>query len=281
MSLKRSFFRFFPPPKYLLEPAVGLDISDRSVKFLKFGLRKGNIFVDKFGKSELPAGIVEDGKIKGKKELAAVLSKWRKEHSLDRVCVSLPEDQAFVFKMRIPAIARGHISENIELHLEEYIPLLPTETIFDYEIISPPSKRDDDYLINVSVFPRKMVEDYYEVLSSAGFKISAFEIEAQSLTRAFVPPDTDENLMLVDIGGYRTGFALISKNRVVFTSNVSNIGGRIMENTIAKSLNINIDQARKIKNQKGLIHSEDNMEVFYSIIPVSYTHLTLPTKRIV
>ena len=267
MNLRKNFFRFFPPPNYLLQPAVGLDISDRSIKFLKFGLRKGDIFLDKFGEKEIPAGIIEDGKIKGKKELISVLSKWRKESSLDRVIVSLPEDQAFVFKMKVPEAASGHIRENIELHLEEYIPLLPTETTFDYEIISTPTQGENNYLINVSAFPRKMVEDYYEVLSSAGFQILAFEIEAQSLTRTFVLSNTNENLMLVDIGGYRTNFALVSGNRVVFTSNISNIGGRIMENTIAKSLNISIDKARKIKNQKGLIRSEDNMEVFYSIIP--------------
>lgn len=268
MNLRKNFFRFFPPPNYLLQSAVGLDISDRSIKFLKFGLRKGDVFLDRLGEKEIPAGVMEDGKIKGKKELISVLSKWRKENFLNRVIVSLPEDQAFVFKMKVPKVASGHIRENIELHLEEYIPLLPTETIFDYEIIYTPVQGENNYLINVSAFPRRMVEDYYEVLSSAGFQILAFEIEAQSLARTFVSfNNTDENLMLVDIGGYRTGFALVSENRVVFTSNISNIGGRIMENTIAKSLNISIDKARKIKNQKGLIRSDDNMEVFYSIIP--------------
>jgi DnaJ-class molecular chaperone len=59
-SFKRSFLHFFPIPKFLTEPAFGLDISDESLKFLELVRTRKGLSVSHHGEVKIPAGI-EDG----------------------------------------------------------------------------------------------------------------------------------------------------------------------------------------------------------------------------
>jgi type IV pilus assembly protein PilM len=131
---QKLFYKIFPTPVYLKNETVGLDISDQSIKFIGL-IKKGDSFsVSKFDEIKIPLGIIESGQIKNKEELIKALSGLRQKNNLKDVIVSLPEEQAYIIRMKLPAMPRNQIREAIELQLEEYIPLKADQVVFDYEI---------------------------------------------------------------------------------------------------------------------------------------------------
>src|SRR3989344_2544061 len=61
-SMTRRFFRdFFPPPRLLTMPSVGLDISDTAITFIELLLRPEGFEVGRFGRRLIPEGGIISG----------------------------------------------------------------------------------------------------------------------------------------------------------------------------------------------------------------------------
>src|ERR1700693_5835685 len=114
-SFNKFFFRFFPPPNFLLAPSFGLDISDESLKFVQLLLTKNGIKVGRYGERKIPAGIIESGKIKNPAKLKEVLLSLRKEEGIKFVRVSMPEEQEYIFALRLEKVGLKDAREGIEL----------------------------------------------------------------------------------------------------------------------------------------------------------------------
>src|SRR3989344_6035643 len=209
------FTKFFPTPRFLKMPAVGLDISDQSIHFVEL-VPQGEAYVlGRFGKKKIPAGAMESGKIKDFDGLKKALAGLAGEFGLSFVNVSLPEEQAYMAKMSLPPVRKRELRESISLQLEEYIPLKVEESVFDYEVLAESEK---GYELRVSALPRSIAENYLRLFSGTGLTPLVFEIEAQAIARAVVPNSDKRTRMLIDFGGTRTGLAVVSDNVVVFTS---------------------------------------------------------------
>src|SRR4051812_22765306 len=88
-SMRGFLFKFFPPPRYLIAPSFGLDISDQSLKFAELVPTKNGIKMGRYGERKIPVGIIESGKIKNLEKLKEVLTKLRAEEGIRFVRVSL------------------------------------------------------------------------------------------------------------------------------------------------------------------------------------------------
>ena len=81
--------------------SFGLDISDESVKFIELIHSKGGIKTGRYGERIIPPGVIESGKIKDSKKMEEILSTLRKEEGVRSVRVSLPEEQVYLFELRL------------------------------------------------------------------------------------------------------------------------------------------------------------------------------------
>lgn len=242
--------RFVPPPKYLTFPAAGLDLSDRSLKFLSFKETAHGLALDAFGARTLPLDIVQAGEIKNKAALIEILKKIRDEWRLENVIVALPEEKAYIVRINLPKIAPAEERESIELQLEEHVPLPPAEVIFDYEPVA--GARHGQTMV-VSVLPRRLVADYEETLTAAGLRPLAFEIEAQAVARALVSPLEAATTLIVDFGKTRTSFFVVRRGQVLFTSTSAALGGDVITRTIQKNTGLSEAEAEKMKLEQGLL----------------------------
>ena len=285
--LRAPFLKFFPPPRYLERRAVGLDISDRSIKYAKLEWsagRRSALRLERFGEVELPAGVVEGGQIKNQTALGAALRGLREKTGLREVVFSLPEEQAFLLRLFLPEMAEREVRQSLELQLEEYVPLPAERLFFDYEVVSAPAPPAGGagYELAVSAFPRATVLDYLAIITAAGFSPVAAEIEGQAVARAILPPPAwpadrrarqkpDEKrgaTLLVDFGRARTGFALVDDGRVVATATVVTIGGELVTAAIQKSLNVSPAEAERLKLTTGLLATGDDRRVLFALLPI-------------
>jgi type IV pilus assembly protein PilM len=265
--MKKSFFTdLIPPPSYLLMPAFGLDISDRSLKYVELSGKKGRFSVSRFGGHLIPAGIIESGEVKDINSLVEVLKSLKEEIGSKYIISALPEEKAFLARIKLPLIGDDEVRDALEARFEEYIPLSLNEAIFDYTIIDRVSSGDklEVYLI---AFPRKIVEDYSNAFKSAGFTVLALEMEMQASARVIVPKTETGTVVLVDFGKTRTSFGIVSKNEVQFTTTIR-VAGDELDKALIKNLGVDSVEAEKIKKERGFVRGAENEKVFNSLLPI-------------
>lgn len=262
--------KYFPTPSYLRMPAIGIDISDRSFKYIELKKNKDLFLVARHGTKIIPEGIVESGEIKQKDKLADFLKSAKKELDLKFVNVSLPEEKAFISKIKLPFMKEEEIKSVLEFQMEEYIPLSPADSIFDFEIIKTENKnkKGESIMVNLAAYPKALIEDYRDVFMASDFTPLAFEMETQAFARAIVPAGDNDSYFLADFGQTRISFAIVSDGRIQFTSTIK-MGGEKLNESLMKNLKIDIFKAESVKREKGLTRSKGNERVFNALIPVA------------
>ncbi|TSC77945.1 MAG: Type IV pilus assembly protein PilM [Parcubacteria group bacterium Gr01-1014_24] len=257
-SFNRFFLRFFPVPRFLATPSFGLDISDESLKFVELINTKNGIRVGRHGERNIPPGIIESGKIKDSKRMEEILLSLRKEKGLKSVRVSLLEKQVYLFKLRLEKSGLVNIRENIELTLEEHIPISAQDAIFDYELLNEDAQGLE---LQVAAIPKNVIESYLTIFKHSQISVQSFELEAQAISRAVVKKGDLETYMIVDFGEKRTGIFIVSRGVVMFTSTLD-VGGMMLTDMIAKNFKISFAEAEKMKKKYGLQRNTANKEMF-------------------
>lgn len=256
----KAFFRYFPVPKYLKFPAVGLDISDGAVKYVEILGDKGEFKIGRYGKVEI--GVSPDDKEYGK-ALASAILKVKKENNFETARASLLEDQSYFLRIKIPKIKKSEVRGSIELQLEEYIPYPPAEVVFDYEILG---EAGGEFIVSVAVFPLKEVEERTNLLKSAGLLPVSLEAESEAVARALIPKGEKGAHMLVNLGREHSILSITDGKNIYF-SHIMKVGGNSLNKKIRECFSVGEEEAEKIKFEKGLIQSKENQELIFCLAP--------------
>jgi len=251
------YSRFFPTPKFLTVPSFGLDFSDESIKFIKLIETKNGIKVKSYGERKIPTGIIESGKIKNIQKMEEIFDSLREKEGLKSVRVSLPEEQVYIFNLKLEKLGIENIRESIELSLEEYIPILAQDTIFDYDLLG---EDEQNLKLHIAATSKNVIEKYLTVFKHSNISVKSFELEAQAISRAVIKKGDLGTYMIVDFGKKRTGIFIISGGIVIFTS-TSDVGGGMLTNMIEKNFKISFEEAEKKKKEYGLKNDIKNKEI--------------------
>lgn len=253
---------------------AGLDISDQSVKYLSFrtGGKNDAITLAASGEFPVPEGMIVKGEIQNEDELVGLFSTWRAgekriPHSTFFV-VSLPEEKSFLRVMQLPKMKEEEIEHALRWEIEANIPLAFEDLIYDYEVVAPLGKEQPDHLdVEVTAFPKTLVDTYVRVLHRAGLSLAAFELESQAIVRSVVP-DFHEGVarVIADIGRTRTSFVVCVGGVIVFTTTIQ-LGGQLFENNLAKAFQISQEEAHMMKMRTGVNKKERDGAVFNALLP--------------
>lgn len=268
---------------FLRLPVMGLDISDSSIKYIKFSTG-GGIKIDFWGDTKIPLGIIVDGEIKEEDKLVAIL---RELHSsMGRTlrssfaAVSLPEEKSFWRVVQLPKMKHEDVRNAIRWELEANIPLPVEDLIFDYEVIEPPKNHLDHMDIAVAAFPKETVDSYVRALRQADFTPYALELESQAIARAIISNlDSGTATLIVDFGKLRTSFVIVAGGSIVYTATID-LGGNILEAHIAKDLGVSEEKAVSIKKEVGLNIRALEGKVYSALLP-SIASLVGELKRVI
>ncbi|MEK7213748.1 MAG: pilus assembly protein PilM [Patescibacteria group bacterium] len=233
----KTFFKLFPPPKFLNMKYAGLDISDDAVRCIEYSLSRHGYIVHCYGTKLLSSGIVDSGFIKNENELTRIVSELVKELKITTVKASLPEERMYLFKTKIPNnLNEDQIRQNIEFKLEENVPLSLSDAIFFFDLI-PEATKDNKPYASVSVAPRELVDTYLSVLKSAGLNVISFEIQAKAIARSVVAHNSSETQIIVHLMDKKTGIYIVCGDVVCFTSTISwnkNSDIKMLQNEVEK-----------------------------------------------
>jgi hypothetical protein len=175
--------------------------------------------IDRFGSRSLSKGIIEAGVIRDEKALTSIVKSLADELRITYVKASLPEERMYLFKTEVPDGTAAEIHENIELRLDENVPLPPSEAVFYFDLIRD-SLSEGKHTASVSVAPRKFVESYLSVLEAAGLMPVSFEVVPKSLARAIVQSSDTDTKLIIHLMENKTGFYIVDEGVVLFTLTV-------------------------------------------------------------
>lgn len=255
-----------PPPEYLMMRGAGVDVSDRSIKFVEFEKNNSSLRLKKFGEEILKEGIIVNGEIKKKEEFVSFLKKIKESRDFTYVVLSLPEEKAFLSLVELPKMSEEEIKTSLSFQIERYVPLKKDNIIFDFEI-TPSSVKSDHFDILLLAFPKNIVYDYCEVFEKAGFTPLAIELESLSLARSLIPENNKDNILIIDFGKTRTTLAVLRGQSLRFTSTIS-LGGRDLEKMIAMATGINLFEAEKVKKDFSLTGLRKENRIYEAILPI-------------
>ena len=238
---------------------LGLDISDLSLKLVQLNKIGGKIKIQALGKISLPEGLIVEGEIKNEEEVANIIKKLIDKPkygkvSSEMVVACLPETKTFIKLIEIEKTP-NNLADVIETEIEKHVPFLLDEIYYDWQVIE---EKDDVQLVLIGAAPKKIVNQYTDLLDKAKLSVEALEIEPVSLCRSLLPEESpnfkgefNKNYALIDIGATRTSLVVYAKNTIPFSVSVPVSGEKITAN-IAASLEIKKDQAEKAKIICGL-----------------------------
>lgn len=255
-------FKFLFKNLYDIEPnSFGLDISDKSFKFVQLRKTKNGIETVAFGAGDIQSGIIENGEIKNEDALAQILLNAFKNPikgklSTKYVVCSLPEQHSFIRVLQLPKMSHGETNEAIKWEIEQNIPLSINEVYFDWQFIIGDKSLDHQDIL-ISAVAKNVVDPYVSVLKKAGLMPIALEVESIAVARSVIKNlSTDYPVFLVDIGGTTTSFIIFSGNTLRFTSSIP-VAGDAMVDAIAKNIGVDKNKASQIFYEVGLDKSLD------------------------
>jgi len=128
--MKQPYNLSFPTPSYLAMDSFAIDISDKSIKYCELVTTPTGLQLGRFGKENIPTGLVVSGKIENEDKLINILKTLKEREKLSFIRVSLPEEQMYLFTLSLPFANENDLRNMILFQLEEHIPLKAIDTVF-------------------------------------------------------------------------------------------------------------------------------------------------------
>lgn len=104
--------------------------------------------------------------------------------------------------------------------------------------------------ILLTAAPKNLVSIYVEIFKELGLNLFSLEVESFAMTRSLIS-DNKTCAMIVDIGSVTTDVC-VTENGLPILNRSIEVGGNVMTESIAKSLNISFDRAEQFKQDFGL-----------------------------
>lgn len=254
----------------------GLDISGTSVKVveLKHGPSKPQLVA--YGGMVLPAGSMQSDSEVDLQNVANAIKQVVKKAKIQatQCVVALPGSGVFTSIISLPNMPKSELADSIKWQAKQYVPSPLEEVILDWHVVGevdsqakpggrpaagqPPAAVTQKKEIEVMLIaaPIALVKKYVKIITDAGFKPLALEIEPLSLARSVVGMQNDP-VVVLDIGQAGSEISIV-ENGVIRLNRNTTAGGGALTRAISQSLGIDANRAEQFKRDFGL--REDKLE---------------------
>jgi type IV pilus assembly protein PilM len=234
--------------------AIGLDISDLSLKIVQLEKIGDKIKIQAVGRTNLQPGIIEEGEIKNREELIksirGLLSRpGYGKISTNEAVVCLPEIKTF---LKIIEVDKNTVNfaEAVLEEAKKHIPLSTEDAYFDWQIIKESIKTKT---VLLSAVPKILADQYADIIKESKLIATALENESLSICRCLLPEENtkskNENLknyMIMDIGATSSSLTVYAKKTILFSVSIP-VSGEKITKKIAEELDIEKCRAEKAK----------------------------------
>ncbi len=266
MSLKETFTRFarveLPAPRYLAPLSAGIDISASGIKLAVIKERLHGLELIGYGVGPLEIGAMNGGEIADRTAVVGAMRMLAKEHNIRFANVALSESRSYLFEADVPGHSKNEWRTAVEQHIDEFVPLPPSETSFD---ITPTDIGGELTHVAGVGYASRIIDESLLALDEAGIEAVAIESENFALPRALLPVLSDETVLIIDLGRTTTKLVIVEK-RVPRFATTLDIGGHALTLAVIKYFGVSEEEAKRVKAERGLVGGPGNEEYLAAML---------------
>ncbi|MBW4081629.1 pilus assembly protein PilM [Paenibacillus sp. S150] len=164
--------------------AAGVSIEQTGIRYISFkNIQSKQVHKKRF--MPLLPGMIVENQIADSEALYDRLRQWVKNKGLrgSAVNLSIPPSQMIIRKMAIPSTAEKQIDQLVKLEVETGLHLPFENPVYDY-VIAGQDENESQLIIFAA--PRKVIQDYVDVVEDAGLRVKSVEVSATALARSIV-----------------------------------------------------------------------------------------------
>jgi type IV pilus assembly protein PilM len=229
-----------------------LDIGSGSIKVCQLKpAKRGNYQLSAFGMVQLPPEAIVDGALMNSTAVVDAIQELFTTQKIKHkeVATSVSGHSVIIKKINLPQMSPEELEESIQWEAEQYIPFDINDVNIDVQILNTESTQAGQMDVLLVAAKKDMVNDYTEVITSAGLTpvvvdIDAFAVQNQFEINYEVP--RSETVVLINIGASVTNINVLANGVSTFTRDIS-IGGGQFTDAVQKALNVSYDEAEALK----------------------------------
>jgi len=252
---------------------LGIDIGISSIKLVQLKRKKGRAVLETYGELSLgPYAGLEAGRSTNMtvEQLSqAVIDIIRESNATtNKSAISIPFGSSLVSFIKLPKAEDKQLAQMIPLEARKYIPVPISEVSLDYLVIPKNESTASEYQNSVEKPEEKTVdvllvvihndamERNKEITRQAKLETTFSEIEIFGSMRSVLEVGTAPQ-MIIDFGANSTKIYIIERG-ILRASHMVSRGSQDITLAISKSLGISIEDAEKMKRDRGLLKKDSD-----------------------
>lgn len=239
-----------PTQRTMASTFVGLDVGTNAVRAAEItgGPRP---VLQGFGQVALPPGAVVEGEVVDVAAVTQAIRKlWTGVGFRGRsVRVGVASSRLIVRVVELPALSLAETRSTLGLQLDEYVPLAPDDTVFDFEPLGSRAP-DGGHHVLLAATHRDVVRPLVDAVRGAGLKIAAVDALPAALCRALAgahPAEPGTVDMIVSIGAGTVLVVASDSGAPVFVRTITSVAGAVLTERMAAHLGISNEDAERLK----------------------------------
>lgn len=233
--------------------SIGLDICDTSLEVVELKKSGKEFKVLAFNRRELPDGIVEGGRIKDAKALAAAIKDLLASAQPQAIKntdleVFLSENQVYTLSASLPSDGKSVKDDDLDEIVEQRIPHDIEDLVYRHKIRSSAAGKSEVLVVAAA---KTIVQEWNNFFKKNNFGVSRFDIEILADARGVLANPPTEPVCLVDIGKRSTAVGVFDQNGLAYSYSILQAGDTLSAR-LAQDMKITIQDAEKKKISAGL-----------------------------
>lgn len=251
------------PPRYLALPLSGIDISTSGVKAARLAEEAHGLVLAGYAEELLGPEAFMNGDFAEPHAIAQAVARAAARAGIDRTNAALPESKSYLFETTAEGTTREECRTLVEQHLDELVPLPPSETAFDFVPVGH-SSSGGQILAGVG-FAGRVVDAELGVFDEAGIEVCGLGSETFAMARALLPKGDTSTLLIIDVGKTTTKVAIVASCIPRFTTTIG-IGGHAFTLAVQKHFGVTEQEARRVKIERGIVPAPGNEEYLAAML---------------
>lgn len=246
----------------------GLDIGTSAIRIVQLKGQGTTKALAKYGATPIEGNISRSDAPEDIQKLSEAIKQAVKQHGITttNVAVGIPSNKVFSTVIDTDKLSAKELEKSLLYQVDSIIPSKASESKVDWALLGDSPEQEGKVEVLVSSVANSLVEARLDMLESIGLNVVAFETDSLALSRAIVPSDTPEAMMVLDLGSQSADIVILMDGAPRLSRTIST-GTEAIVKSAASAMSIDYKQAEQFVFKFGLIKDKLEGQVVNAITP--------------